>query len=119
MLTDDIIIVKNTTAIGVAKMRQREPSLLSQGGREMKKITSLKKGIMILKRLSEKPYEMSAIELSNDLGINRSTVHRILKHLIEENLIEQNIENKKYRLGYITHKIGKGYVESREYLEID
>lgn len=74
---------------------------------------------MILKRLSEKPYEMSAIELSNDLGINRSTVHRILKHLIEENLIEQNIENKKYRLGYITHKIGKGYVESREYLEID
>jgi DNA-binding IclR family transcriptional regulator len=76
----------------------------------VKKITSLRKGIMVLKRLAGEPYEMSAIELSNDLKLNRSTIHRILNNLIEEGLVEQNSNNKKYRLGEAINEIGLGYI---------
>lgn len=79
----------------------------------MHKITSLRKGIMVLKRLAVEPYEMSALELSHDIKSNRSTIHRILNNLIEEGLVEQDSSNKKYRLGNAANEIGLGYINCK------
>ncbi len=74
------------------------------------KISSIGKAVKILKKLSEEPYQMTAIELSDVLDINRSTVHRILNTLIEEMLILQNPISKKYSLGPTAYHIGNGYL---------
>lgn len=76
------------------------------------KISSIKKSINILKRLAERPYEMTVLELSKELQINRSTVHRIITTLKEEFLVLQNPYNKKYYLGPTAYHIGASYVSS-------
>ncbi|MEY8303786.1 IclR family transcriptional regulator [Anaerosalibacter bizertensis] len=79
--------------------------------------TSLKKAIMILKRLSKEPYEMSALDLSNELGLNRSTIHRILNSLIEEELVFQNSLSRKYSLGPVAYSIGMGYLNNNNKID--
>lgn len=76
------------------------------------KISSINKAINILKRLAEEPFEMTALNLSNELQINRSTVHRILSTLKEEFLVLQNPYNKKYYLGPAAYHIGASYVSN-------
>ncbi len=49
--------------------------------------SSIDKAFMILERLARKPYEMTALELSRELQINRSTVHRILNDLIVRTVV--------------------------------
>lgn len=85
----------------------------------MNKVNSLRKGIMVLKRLTLEPFEMSALELSSELKLNRSTIHRILNNLIEEELVEQNQLNRKYRLGLGAEKIGLGYKNCQTHLKIE
>ena len=73
-------------------------------------ISSIEKAIKVLKRLSEEPYKMTALELSDELNINRSTVHRILNTLMDEMLILQSPESKKYTLGPGAYYIGSSYL---------
>lgn len=85
----------------------------------MGKINSLRKGIMVLKRLTLEPFEMSALELSCELKLNRSTIHRILNNLIEEELVEQNQLNRKYRLSHGAEKIGLGYKNCQAHINTE
>lgn len=76
----------------------------------------LKKIIAIIKYLAEKPYSFTATEISRDLGINRSTAHRILSELIEEHMVIQNFTTKKFSLGPMAYHIGVSYTENKDYL---
>ncbi|PAB60850.1 KdgR family transcriptional regulator [Anaeromicrobium sediminis] len=76
------------------------------------KISSINKAINILKRLAEEPFEMTVLNLSNELQINRSTVHRIINILKDESLVLQNPYNKKYCLGPTAYHIGASYVNN-------
>ena len=76
------------------------------------KISAIEKAIIILKRLAEEPFEMSVLDLSNELQINRSTVHRTIGILKEEYLVLQNPYNKKYYLGPTAYHIGASYVSN-------
>lgn len=67
-------------------------------------------------RLSEKPYEFSALELSARLGITRSTVHRNLNELMSVLIVTQNPSTKKYRLGPTAYTIGATYLTTFDYL---
>ncbi|KUO74363.1 MAG: KdgR family transcriptional regulator [Clostridia bacterium BRH_c25] len=78
--------------------------------------TVLKKILSIIRYLAEKPYSFTAIEVSRDLGINRSTVHRILAELIEERMVIQNYTTKKYSLGPMAYHIGASYTDNKDYL---
>ncbi len=53
---------------------------------------------------------MTALELSEGLNINRSTVHRILKTLMDEMMILQSPVSKKYTLGPASYHIGTSYL---------
>ena len=74
--------------------------------------TSIEKAIATLKRLAEPPYEMTALDLSKELKINRSSVHRIINSFIKEMMILQNPITKKYSLGPEAYRIGNSYLLS-------
>lgn len=75
--------------------------------------SSIDKAFMILDRLARKPYEMTALELSMELQINRSTVHRILNSLIDRTVVIKNPTNKKYSLGPGAYRIGSGFLNKQ------
>ena len=56
---------------------------------------------------------MTALELSEELGINRSTVHRIINILIGEMFVLQNPSSRKYSLGPTTYTIGASYLHNQ------
>lgn len=74
--------------------------------------TSIEKAIATLKRLSEPPYEMTALELSKELRINRSSVHRMINTFMKEMMVLQNPITKKYSLGPEAYRIGNSYILS-------
>lgn len=77
------------------------------------KLSSIEKTIMIMKRLAQEPFQMTAIELSDELNINRSTVHRILNILKKEMLVMQNPVSKNYSLGPGAYHIGAAYISNQ------
>lgn len=79
--------------------------------------SSIGKTIDILRSLGNKPYEKTAIEISNELDINRTTVHRILGILMEEDMVLQNPMNKKYYLGPEAYHIGIAFISRNNTLE--
>ncbi|MBA1335477.1 MAG: Transcriptional regulator, IclR family [Firmicutes bacterium] len=80
-------------------------------------ISSVQKAIEIMKLLTKEPYTFTAIEISKALGINRSTVHRILNILKEEMIILQNSSTKKYKIGPMAYNIGASYLNSEMYMD--
>jgi len=78
--------------------------------------TSVTKTIQILLSLAEKPYEFSALELSEQLGMNRSTVYRNLNALKDVLIVTQNPATKKYRLGPTAYSIGATYLTTFDYI---
>lgn len=78
-----------------------------------KEYSSIDKAFMILERLARKPYEKTALELSKELQINRSTVHRILNVLIDRKMVIKNPSNKKYSIGPGAYRIGSGFLNKQ------
>lgn len=77
------------------------------------KISSTQKAILILKTLAREPYNYTALELSKELNLHRSTVHRILNDFIAEKFVNQNKYTKKYKLGPGIFNIGSSYLYSK------
>ncbi|SHI90770.1 transcriptional regulator, IclR family [Dethiosulfatibacter aminovorans DSM 17477] len=84
-----------------------------------KKLTSFGKMIEIMKAFGEEPFSYSAMELSEKLGLNRTTVHRIIAELEAEMLVVQNLTDKKYSIGPAMYHIGSRYMyRNSNFLEI-
>lgn len=64
-----------------------------------KRVQAIDRAVMILKCFSEKRRELKLTDISDELGLNKSTVHGIITTLKYHGLIDQNEENQKYRLG--------------------
>ncbi len=62
--------------------------------------------LSLLEFLAEKGPSVSIKELSEQLGIYPSTVHRILDTLRHRGYVEQNSESDKYQLGLKVFKLG-------------
>ncbi|NOZ73238.1 MAG: IclR family transcriptional regulator [Chloroflexi bacterium] len=67
--------------------------------RQTKPVQSLQRAITILRSFSEAEPELSVGELSQRLGLHKSTVSRILATLERERLVGRNPETGKYHLG--------------------
>lgn len=61
-------------------------------------IQSLERGIAALVFLSKRK-TAGVTEVAEELGVNKSTAHRILETLIETNMVAQDKETAKYKLG--------------------
>lgn len=62
-------------------------------------IQSVERALQILDLFDEYSTELKITEISEKMGLHKSTVHSLLKTLQNNNYISQNPENGKYRLG--------------------
>jgi len=75
-----------------------------------KKLSSIEKILLILKKLSEEPFEFTAKEISKSLAIPRPTIHRMLNTLEKQNFVKKNGNSSKYSIGYCSYEVGMTYV---------
>lgn len=63
------------------------------------KVASVSKALTIMEVLSKEPEGMGLIEISSQVGMNKTTVYRLLTSLMEKEFVEQNEKSGKYSLG--------------------
>jgi DNA-binding IclR family transcriptional regulator len=73
---------------------------------------SLERALQILLAFESQNKELGTAELSNSLGIHRSTVNRILKVLAAYEFLEQTPQTKKYSLGQASIRLAGSLKQS-------
>ncbi len=71
-----------------------------------KTVQSVDRTLSILEVMAEKGEPMTLSEISNNLNLKISTVHRLLKTLIIKGFADQDLYTGKYQLGIKTFRIG-------------
>jgi IclR family transcriptional regulator, KDG regulon repressor len=75
-------------------------------------VKSVSRALDIITLVSMKKGGMGVTEISKQIDINKSSVHRILSTLVQYNYIEQDIESGRYKLGYKFLEMGSKLLES-------
>ncbi len=70
------------------------------------RLSSVTTAIRLLKQFDENQEELGISELSRNLGVAKSTVHRVASTLMAEGLLEQDSETELYRLGIGLFSLG-------------
>jgi IclR family KDG regulon transcriptional repressor len=70
------------------------------------RVTSLEKALSILELVLDQGRDLSITEISQQLGMGKGTVHRILSTLTARKFFQQNSKTKMYGLGVRTLEIG-------------
>lgn len=70
------------------------------------RLSSVTTAIRLLKEFSEEDVELGISTLSRNLGVAKSTVHRVASTLVAEGLLEQDSETELYRLGLGLFSLG-------------
>lgn len=83
--------------------------LFQIGNKERRPLSSLDKGIRILKLLGEPPYEYGLKEISENLDMGRSGAFKLLDALRAEHVVIQDRSTKKYHLGPVVLRLGRVY----------
>lgn len=63
------------------------------------KLSTLDKSLQVIELLSRNPRGLSLLEMSNFLGLPKSTIHHILSTFLPYDYVAQNGETRKYSLG--------------------
>lgn len=69
-------------------------------------IVSVERALDVILTLYNNGKEMGISDLSRELGLHKSTVHRILASLEKKKFVYQNLENEKYWLSMKLYAIG-------------
>lgn len=72
-------------------------------------MSSLNKGLDILRLLGEPPYELSLSEIATQTDLGKSGLYKILSSLREKNFVIQDPSSRKYHLGPILLRMGSVY----------
>lgn len=62
-------------------------------------VQSVERAILILEKLSEEKKGCGVTKISKDIGLSKSTVHRLLLTLMNKGYVEKEIDSDNYRLG--------------------
>lgn len=84
--------IKNTTHSAVAAASPR--------------LSSVTTAMRLLKQFSETQEELGISTLARELGVAKSTVHRVASTLVAEGLLEQDPDTELYRLGLALFSLG-------------
>lgn len=68
-------------------------------------LSSVRNAVRVLKAFSSRRRDYGVTELSRQLGLTTSTVHRLLKTLQAEHLVEKDPETNRYRLGLAVYDL--------------
>jgi DNA-binding IclR family transcriptional regulator len=82
-----------------------------------KHISSLKKGIDILRCFSAENEALTAKEISKKIGVPASTIYRYLDTLLNNGFLAKNSDSK-YRLGFMLLRLGDLVSRGTDFLEI-
>ena len=69
-------------------------------------LSSVRNAARVLKEFGHGHREYGVTEIARQLGIGKSTAHRLLNTLAEERLLEQNPHTGAYRLGLVIYELG-------------
>jgi DNA-binding IclR family transcriptional regulator len=75
-------------------------------------VQSVDRALTIIKIVSSRKEGIGVTELANKLGLNKSSIFRLLETLAAHGFIEQNKETKKYKLGYQFLELSTRLLES-------
>lgn len=75
-------------------------------------VRSVERACMILEILSEYPKGIGITKLAEEVGMYKSTVHRLLSTLMKRGFIEQNIDTGHYHMGYTVLDLGMKLLSS-------
>jgi len=78
------------------------------------RIRSVNRALKLLKCFSFEKKQLSLNELSAMLGLNKSTVHRLVKTLEEEDMLKKDTASEVYSLGIAVFQLGNIYRDSLE-----
>jgi DNA-binding IclR family transcriptional regulator len=72
------------------------------------------RAVRILKALGEHPGRLGLSDLSDRVGLAKTTVHGLLRTLHEHGLVEQHLDSDKYQLGPQLLQLGNSYLDLNE-----
>lgn len=81
-------------------------------------VQSVDRALSILEVLSNYEDGLGITEISEKVGLHKSTVHRLLATLIYKGYVEQNHINNKYKLTLKLFEIGNKRVENMDLVEV-
>jgi DNA-binding IclR family transcriptional regulator len=77
-------------------------------------IQSIERAAAILRLLAGRSRRLGVVELAGELGLNKTTVHGILRTLQREGFVEQDPDSGKYQLGAVLLHMGSSYLDGNE-----
>lgn len=81
-------------------------------------VQSLERALQLIDILSEKPDGLSLKQLTELSGLNKSTIHRLLKTLSAHGYVYQYSENESYHLGVKILSLGNTLLKNMDVREI-
>lgn len=81
---------------------------------DLSRVQSIDRAVYVLKCFSERKKELRLSEISEQLGLNKSTVHGIVNTLKYHGLIDQDEKTLKYRLGLNLIGLGQLVIDSMD-----
>lgn len=84
-------------------------------------VQTVEKALEVFNLLSKDQYRegISISELSKELELGKSTVHRVLETMVEKNYINQSEETKKYQLSWKLFEVGNVIPRQRNLYRVD
>lgn len=77
-------------------------------------VQSLDRALNIIEKLIEVQEGLGVTELSNSLGLHKSTVYRLLATLNYRGYVKKDSENNRYKVGMKLLEVGSGALENLE-----
>ena len=72
--------------------------------------------VSLLRQFTAQEPELGVSELARRLGLDKATIHRVLKTLISERFVEQDPVTKRYRLGFAILDVAAARMASFQFL---
>lgn len=91
---------------------------MSQDSNNLNLVQSVERAIDIIDSLAEYPKGCGIGELSKNLGLSKSTIHRIITTLKYKNYVTQSKENDKYQLGIKVLSLASSVINSMDLINI-
>src|SRR6516165_10405457 len=76
-------------------------------------LASVRNAARVLRAFSRAGQELGVTELARQLGLSKSTVHRLVTTLTAERLLERGSTPGRYRLGLVLYELGKRLADWR------
>lgn len=75
------------------------------------KVASVSKALTVLEELSMEPNGLGLLELSNRVGMHKTTVYRLLTSLLEKDFVEQDEISGRYSMGLRILSLANAFYE--------